>query len=115
MDTDVCSTTRQGPPQAAVHTRVHTLLREDSQKRFLSLLRALDVYIEDVVTTVHDAAPLRPKFVDVLRAMRDDFAEFLTRSEDMEMTEAILQLVSQSVGLEGVETEQCREQEQEKE
>jgi len=83
--------------------------------RFASLLRALDVFVEDVVTQVHDAAPLRPGFADVLVAMRDSFAEFLFKPKDMQMTEEILSLVSHSVGLEGVETEQCREQEQEKE
>jgi len=79
------------------------------------LLRALNVFMEDVVTKVHDSAPLRPKFIDVLKGMRESFAEFLCKSEDMEVTEMILGLVSHSVGLEGVETEQCREQEQEKE
>ena len=92
-----------------------SLQREDSHLRFASLLRALDVFVEDVVTQVHDAAPLRPGFADVLVAMRDSFAEFLFKPKDMQMTEEILSLVSHSVGLEGVETEQCREQEQEKE
>ena len=96
-------------------TPANTLRREDSQQRFAMLLRALDVYVEDVDTAVHDAAPLRPRFVDVLRGMRDDFSEFLSRAEDMQRTEEILSLVSLSVGLEGIETEQCREQEQEKE
>ena len=58
------------------------------------------------MTKVHDSAPLRP---DVLKGMRDSFAEFLRKSEDMEVTEMILGLVTNSVGLEGVETEQCRE------
>jgi Ca2+-binding EF-hand superfamily protein len=85
------------------------------QERFAKLLSALDVFVEDVVTKVHDSAPLRPNFLDVLKGMRDSFAQFLCKSEDMEVTEMILGLVSNSVGLEGVETEQCREQEQEKE
>ena len=85
------------------------------QEHFAALLRALDVFMEDVVTKVHDSAPLRPKFIDVLKGMRDSFAEFLRKSEDIEVTEMILGLVTNSVGLEGVETEQCREQEQEKE
>ena len=85
------------------------------QERFAKLLSALDVFVEDVETKVHDSAPLRPNFLDVLKGMRDSFAQFLCKSEDMEVTEMILGLVSNSVGLEGVETEQCREQEQEKE
>jgi len=95
--------------------RVQQLKREDTQDRFAALLRALDVFMEDVITKVHDSAPLRPRFIDVLRAMRDSFSEFLQKSEDMRVTDSILELVSHSVGLEGVETEQCREQEQEKE
>ena len=97
----------------------YALLLQNVQRNYPEakalLLRALDVFMEDVVTKVHDSAPLRPKFIDVLKGMRDSFAEFLRKSEDYEVTEKILGLVSNSVGLEGVETEQCREQEQEKE
>jgi ketosteroid isomerase-like protein len=67
------------------------------QEHFAALLRALDVFMEDVVTKVHDSAPLRPKFIDVLKGMRDSFAEFLRKSEDMEVTEMILGLVTNSV------------------
>ena len=93
------------------------LTRDESQKldHFAYLIRALDVFVEDVVTNVHDSAPLRPKFIDVLRSMRESFAEFVRTPADIEVADKILSMVSHSVGLEGIETEQCREQEQEKE
>ena len=79
------------------------------------LKRALQAFVEPVNTSVLATVPRQRSFAEVLDEHCDQFSDFICTEENESRRRRILGMVSNSMGVSDIETEQCREQEQEKE
>ena len=77
---------------------------------FSRLCAALDVFLEPIETDVSVGIPAQKDFVSVLAERSRGFEPFIRPGADEARCRQILAMVSGSVGVSDIETEQCREQ-----